>query len=102
MSEQGNPMGKIIAKALKDESFKKQLIADPAGTLKAEGIEIPEGISVKVVADSESVRHMVLPAIPGDVTDEMLESIVAGNSWGSPSGHHQLSGIALCPTRWSG
>jgi len=90
MSEQGNPMGKIIAKALKDESFKKQLIADPTGTLKAEGIEIPDGITLKVVADSESVRHVVLPAIPSEMTDEMLESIVAGGCfdfcWGGEGG----------------
>jgi len=79
-STQQNPLGKIIAKALKDESFKKQLIADPAAVLKAEGIEVPEGKTVKVVADTESVRHVVLPAISGAVTDDMLESITAGNS----------------------
>jgi len=79
MNEQQNPMGKIIAKALKDESFKKQLIADPAGTLKAEGIEIPEGISVKVVADSESVRHMVLPAVGrGELSEADLSHMAAG------------------------
>ena len=81
--EKQNPMGKIIAKALQDESFKKKLIADPAGTLKAEGLDIPEGKTLKVVADTENTQHIVLPAISGEVTDEMLESIAAGNSWGS-------------------
>jgi len=82
-STQQNPMGKVIAKALQDEGFKKKLIADPAGTLKAEGLEVPAGKTVKVVADTENTRHIVLPAISGAVTDEMLESIAAGNSWGT-------------------
>ena len=83
MSEQQNPMGKIIAKTLKDEGFKKQLIADPAAVLKAEGLEVPEGKTVKVVEDTGNVRHIVLPAISGAVTDEMVASIAAGNSWGA-------------------
>jgi len=75
-------MGKIVAKALKDEGFKKQLIADPAATLKAEGVEVPEGKTVKVVEDTGNTQHIVLPAISGEVTDEMAASIAAGNSWG--------------------
>lgn len=52
MSELQNPLGKVIAKALQDEAFKQQLIADPAAVLKAEGVEIPAGIELKVVADT--------------------------------------------------
>jgi len=81
MSEQGNPMGKIIAKALKDECFKKKLIADPAGTLKDEGIEVPAGKTLKVVADTDSVRHLVLPALSGKLSEEEIFQVSAAGGW---------------------
>ena len=90
MSEQEKSVGKVIAKALKEESFKKRLIADPAGTLKGEGVEIPQGITLKVVADTDSLRHIVLPA-SGEITDEMLENIAAGNSWGPANSWGKLA-----------
>ena len=85
MNEQQNPLGKIIAKSLEDEAFKRQLMADPAAVLKAEGIEIPAGITVKVVADTESVRHIVLPAVGRvELSDRELDSVCAGLAGGTP------------------
>jgi len=79
MSEPKNPMGKIIAKALRDESFKQQLIADPAVVLKAEGGEVPDGITLKVVEDAEDVKHLVLPAVDnGKLEDEILDWVAGG------------------------
>jgi len=77
--KQQNPLGKVITKALQDEAFKQQLIADPASTLKAEGVEIPAGITLKVVADTESVRHMVLPVLGKDgLSDDELDWVAGG------------------------
>ena len=79
MSEQQNPMGRIVAKALKDEGFKRQLVADPESVLKAEGVAVPEGIRLKVVEDTEQVQHIVLPAAGTcKLTDSELEKVVAG------------------------
>ncbi len=78
-NEQKNPMGKIIAKALQDEAFKQQLIAAPAAVLKAEGAEVPEGVTLKVVADTESVRHIVLPAVSGELSEDELVDAVGGS-----------------------
>jgi len=80
MNEQQNPMGKVIAKALQDEAFKQQLIADPAAVLKAAGVEVPEGKTLKVVADTESTRHIVLPARPADLSDEEISRVVGGEA----------------------
>ena len=78
MSEQRNLLGRIIVKALQDETFKQQLMADPAAVFKAEGVAMPEGITLKVVADTESVRHLVLPTAGKGVLSDSELSVVAG------------------------
>lgn len=76
MSE--NPWGRIVSKALQDEGFKQRLIADPTAVLAVEGIALPGGISVRVVEDTESVRHLVLPVLPESLTEEQLGAIAGG------------------------
>ena len=53
--EQGKKMGQLIAKCWADEGFKRKLLADPAATLKAEGAELPAGLSIKALADDDKV-----------------------------------------------
>ena len=77
-ADQTKQMNQIIAKCWADESFKQQLMADPVGTLKAEGIELPEGMSVTVVEDTETSITVVIPPAPCDLTDEDLGSVAGG------------------------
>ena len=77
MTADENPLGSIVSKALQDEAFKERLIADPAATLAAEGVEIPDDVTVKVVADTETVRHLVLPAA-GALSDSELAGLAGG------------------------
>ncbi|MBI5524048.1 MAG: NHLP leader peptide family natural product precursor [Desulfarculus sp.] len=60
---------KVVAKAWADESYKAKLIKDPAAVLKTEGLEIPQGVQLKVVEDTNSLRHLVLPALPAEAAD---------------------------------
>lgn len=86
MNEQQPPLGTIIAKTLQDETFKQQLIADPAAVFKAEGVAMPEGITLRVVADTASVRHLVLPAASlATLSDGELDAVAGGNAYcGTP------------------
>ena len=70
----------IIAKAWRDESFKKRLLADPAATLKAEGVELPAGVQVRAVEDTDTVYHLVVPPKPAVVTppDAITSTSAAG------------------------
>jgi hypothetical protein len=79
MTTDENPLGKVVAKALQDEAFKERLIADPAATFAAEGIELPDGVDVKVVEDTDTVRHLVLPA-----AQALSESELVGLAGGVP------------------
>ena len=82
MSEADNPMHAIITKCWEDEAFKERLLADPAATLAAEGVQIPEGITVNVVVDTDDVRTLVIPLRPetARMVDEDLTDIAIGSS----------------------
>ena len=81
-SEQPNVQwGQIVAQAWRDEAFRKRLLADPAAVLKEQGLEVPPGVQVLVVEDTEQVIHLTLPrqpASPGEVSDEELATVAAG------------------------
>ncbi|HVX15482.1 MAG TPA: NHLP leader peptide family RiPP precursor [Pirellulales bacterium] len=65
--------GKLVARAWSDDDFKQRLIDDPAAVLAEEGIEVPAGIELKVVEDTDDVCHLVLPPSPaGEFVDEDL------------------------------
>jgi len=79
MAEQDNPMQKVITKCWEDEAFKERLLADPAATLAAEGVQVPEGVTINVAVDSEDVRTLVIPLRqPVELGDAQLQSAVAG------------------------
>ncbi|GAB1394985.1 hypothetical protein MASR1M60_31490 [Rhodocyclaceae bacterium] len=81
MSDQAKQMQQLIAKCWADEAFKQKLLADPAGTLKAEGMAMPEEVTVRVVENTAENFTLVIPAMPTDLSDEAL-SAVAGGWWG--------------------
>jgi len=83
MSVNENAFGKIVAKAWRDPSFKAELIANPAAALKAEGIDVPAGMTVTVVENTDKVFHLVLPPVPSDeLSDEALDAVAGGNGSG--------------------
>src|SRR4051812_22824646 len=80
MEEQAKKMGSLIAKCWSDEGFKKKLLADPTATLKAEGIkiELPAGMTLKAVENTDKVYYVVLPAKPTELSEEQLEMVAGG------------------------
>ena len=76
--EQGKKMGQLIAKCWADEGFKQKLLADPMATLKAEGVALPAGLTVKAVENRDSLFHLVIPAKPTDLSDEDLDKVAGG------------------------
>ena len=71
--------GKIIARAWRDPAFKAKLIADPHATLKEAGVAMPEGVTVKVVENTDTHYNLVLPPRPsGELSDEALDKVAGG------------------------
>ena len=81
MSENDTVFGKIIAKAWRDPVFKAELIANPAAALKAEGIDVPAGMTVTVVENTDKQFHLVLPPKPNDeLSEEDLDAVAGGST----------------------
>jgi hypothetical protein len=79
--EERNQYAKVIARAWVDEEFKKRLLTDPSTVLKENGVEMPEGWTVKVVERKEKEIHLTLPPRPSEsveLSDEDLEKVAGG------------------------
>ncbi len=77
--------GRIIGRAWADKDFETALLADPrAAILKAAGIEIPPGVTVQVLQETEDTLYLVLPHSPlgaeGELSDEALEKVAGGGT----------------------
>ena len=79
--------GMLVAKAWTDDDLKQRLLAEPSAVLAEYGIEVPPGIELRVVEDTNEVCHLVLPASPaGDLLDEELTSSIGFDSFSGGCG----------------
>ena len=76
--EQGKKISQLIARCWADEGLKQKVLADPAATLRAEGLELPAGMSYVAHENTEKVTHLVIPAKPTDLSDEDLGHVTGG------------------------
>ena len=82
MTEQKNALAQLFAACWKDEALKARLMADPKAVLKEHGLDVPDGIDVKVVENADDCVHITLPAPPaghGDLSDEELSNAAGGS-----------------------
>lgn len=78
MSPAPDPQSRVIGQAMSDPTFRKRLLGDPAGTLRAAGVEVPEGVTIEVVEDTATRVHLVLPAPVDEVLDADLDTATGG------------------------
>jgi len=81
--EAAKKYGKIVAKAWLDPAFKQRLMENPTEVIEEEGIDVPEGIEVRVIETPESKRYFILPeepphyfylpGIPASLEEEVLD-----------------------------
>jgi len=78
----------IIAHAWSDEDFKQRLLDEPRSVLAEHGIEVPDGVDIRVVEDAAEVRHFVLPPPPDDeLSDEQLGGDIVAWCYSGRCGH---------------
>jgi hypothetical protein len=67
---------KLIAKAMKDETFRKSLLENPKAAIEDEtGIKLPETFNLKVVEEDAATFFLILPPkINPGTEDELSEA----------------------------
>ncbi len=87
MPEGNDILQRVITKCWDDEAFKERLVAEPMATLAEAGVEVPEGVTVRVVAETATERVLVVPLAPQrELADADLAGIHGG--WTCPwEGH---------------
>jgi len=81
MTEQKNALAELFTACWKDEALKARFMADPKAVLKEHGMDVPEGIDVKVVQNADDCVHITLPAPPAasdELSDDDLDQASGG------------------------
>ncbi len=82
MTEHKSALARLFAACWKDETLKARFMSDPKVVLKEHGLDVPDGIEVKVMENADDCVYITLPKRPsGELSDEELES--AGGGGGS-------------------
>lgn len=71
----------LITRALKDEVFKQDLIANPKAVIEQElGTKLPENLKINVLEESEDTIYIVLPCNPYDgIHEDELQTSLGMN-----------------------
>lgn len=81
MTENENPMQRIITRCWQDKDFKSRLVADPNAVLAAEGVVVPDGVTIRVLQDTDRQIHLVIPQ-KRVLTAAELDAVAGGyNRW---------------------
>lgn len=91
MSDQNTPkpswqefQNELIGRALKDESFRQALLANPKAVVEKEmgklqeGAKLPGLLEIKVIEQPANALYLVLPTLPDELDDEALDSVAGG------------------------
>ena len=82
MTEQRNKLADLFAACWKDEALKHRFMADPKAVLAEYGMDVPDGMAVNVVENTDNTVHITMPAPPSgylDLSDEELSHAAGGD-----------------------
>ena len=84
-----NRFGEILSKCWYDAAFKKRFMSEPKKVLAEFGMEVPEGLDVKVVENTDKVMYLAIPPAParpkgGELSDNQLDAVSGGAGTTAP------------------
>ena len=91
MTEQRNQLAALFAACWKDEALKARFMTDPKAVLAEYGIDVPDGIDVNVVENTDNTVHITMPQAPAgaaELSDEELGKVAGGSeaAWSGCAG----------------
>ena len=89
MPEERNKLAELFAACWKDDAVKQRFMSDPKAVLAEYGMDVPDGMDVNVVENTDTTVHITMPAPPNghqNLSDEELSS-AAGGDWDSSEGN---------------
>ena len=96
LDEHAKQYGQVVARAWADDEFKARFLADPAAVLQEEGIDMPEGVELRAVENTDKVAYLSLPLQPSDeLSDEQLSQMAGGSTASTASTTGTLSSFCL-------
>ena len=98
--ENRKKLSELAERAWTDETLMNELLSDPAPVLQKNGIEIPEGQDVKVVADKESVSFNFVPQ-NSETGEELSDSALAAVAGGTTFLTFTFKLVAVKTVSWS-
>ena len=80
-------IGQVSAQALTDEAYRTRLQEDPKAVLAESGLELPEGLDVKILSQFDAIPagepntlHLVVGATGDQLSHEELSAVAGGGS----------------------
>ena len=84
MTEQRNQLADLFAACWKDETLKQRFMSDPKAVLAEYGMDVPDGMDVNVVENTDTTVHITMPAPPSggmDLSDDELSNAAGGTDF---------------------
>ena len=81
MTEERNALTDLFAACWKDDALKARFMADPKAVLAEYGMDVPDGMDVKMVENADNCVHITMPADPSgsmELSDEELSNAAGG------------------------
>ena len=91
MTEQKNALAQLFAACWKDETLKQRFMSDPKAVLAEYGMDVPDGMDVNVVENTDNTVHITMPA-PASGSMDLSDEELSNAAGGSP-----LTGLLLAP-----
>ena len=87
MTEERNKLAELFAACWKDDAVKQRFMSDPKAVLSEYGMEVPDGMNVNVVENSDNTVHITMPKAPrgaAELSCEELAGAAGGACWNQP------------------
>jgi hypothetical protein len=93
-------LAEVVDRSATDPAFRQQLLSTPGATLQAVGVDVPLGSEVRVVENTDGLRHLILPKRPPGFQDD--EATPSSSATGAASAAETLYAHArLVIDSWS-